>query len=354
MSQLQLNQLHEQEQLALQQLSQKVSKVLVTGAGGFLGKAICLRLLAAGIEVVGLARGQYPQLNQVGVDMRQGDISQLDDVVSAMQGCDAVFHVASKAGVWGSKQSYFSPNVDGAANIISACRQLNVGYLVYTSTPSVTFAGEDENGIDESAPYAANYLNHYGESKAIAEKKMLAANSDKLKVTALRPHLIWGPEDPHLVPRVIERAQAGRLKLVGKQDKLVDTIYVDNAAYAHILAALELTVAGKCAGNAYFLSNDQPITMAKMLNLILACKQLAPVTKRVPAAVAYAAGATLERVYGWLGKQQEPIMTRFVAKQLSTSHYFDISAAKRDFGYQALVSIDEGMQRLEQYLNQPA
>ncbi|GGP46392.1 3-beta hydroxysteroid dehydrogenase [Shewanella algicola] len=348
---MQLTDLAKQEQHALSQLSAKVNKVFVTGAGGFLGLAICQRLLAAGINVVGFARGDYPNLVELGVDMHRGDISDFASVKQVMQGCDMVFHVASKAGVWGSKQSYYSPNVDGAANIINACKALNIQSLVYTSTPSVTFAGVDENGINESAPYASEYLNYYGESKALAEQMVLAANSDSLKTTALRPHLIWGPNDPHLVPRVIERAKAGRLKLVGKQDKLVDTIYVDNAAYAHILAGVDLVNRANSAGKAYFLSNDEPITMAAMLNQILACADLAPVTKRVPAGVAYAAGVVLETVYGLLNKQQEPIMTRFVARQLSTSHYFDICAVKQDLGYQPLVSIEQGMQRLKQSLN---
>ena len=346
------------EQVALTALKQTVSRAFVTGAGGFLGQAICERLIAAGIKVTGFARGDYPALSAIGVDMLKGDIADESRLLEAVSGCDVVFHVASKAGVWGSKQSYYSPNVDGAKHIISVCQQANIGNLVYTSTPSVTFAGVDENGNDESAPYAATFLNFYGESKAIAEKMMLAANGDllsngkQLYTTALRPHLIWGPNDPHLVPRVLERAAAGKLKLVGKDDKLVDTIYVGNAAYAHILAALALIQGNenkpaKCAGKAYYLSNDEPITMAVMLNKILACRNLPPVTKRVPTQVAYIAGWLLESVYGLLGKKDEPIMTRFVARQLSTSHYFDISAAKQDLGYQPLVSIDEGMKKLK-------
>ena len=345
-----LSDLNPIEASALSALALHCKKVFVTGAGGFLGLAICKRLIAAGIEVVGFARGHYPQVSALGVTMVQGDISDYPALQKAMVGCDTVFHVASKAGVWGSKASYFAPNLDGAANIIKACQALAIPRIIYTSTPSVTFAGVDENGIDESAPYAKQYLNHYGESKAKAEQMMLAANSTALAVTALRPHLIWGPNDPHLVPRVIERAKAGRLKLVGKQDKLVDTIYVDNAAYAHILAALDLCQQANSAGKAYFLSNDEPITMAAMLNKILACEQLPPVTKRVPANVAYIAGVVLETVYGLLGKTDEPMMTRFVAKQLSTSHYFDISAAKRDLGYQPLVTIDQGMQILAKSL----
>lgn len=361
------------EQTALAQLALKVQHAFVTGAGGFLGKAICLRLLAAGIKVTGFARGHYPELEALGVVMLQGDLVNKDQLQQAMQGCDIVFHVASKAGVWGDRDSYFCPNVKGAANVIAACKALKIDKLVYTSTPSVTFAGQDESGIDESTPYATRFLNHYAHSKAIAEKMVLDANQVgdmplenpgvtqvssqvttqatapyALKTVALRPHLIWGPGDPHLVPRVLSRGRLGKLKLVGREDKLVDTIYIDNAAYAHVLAALELCQAKpKCQGKAYFLSNDEPITMAKMLNLILACDALPPVTKRVPQSVAYVAGAVLETVYFLLKKQEEPMMTRFVARQLSCSHYFDISAAKRDLGYRALVSINEGMARLK-------
>ncbi|GIU35291.1 MAG: NAD-dependent epimerase/dehydratase family protein [Gammaproteobacteria bacterium] len=361
------------EQTVLVQLALRVQHAFVTGAGGFLGKAICLRLLAAGIKVTGFSRGHYPELEALGVVMLQGDLVNKDQLQQAMQGCDIVFHVASKAGVWGDRDSYFCPNVKGAANVIAACKALKIDKLVYTSTPSVTFAGQDESGIDESTPYATRFLNYYAHSKAIAEKMVLDANQAgdmplentgvtqvssqvttqataayALKTVALRPHLIWGPGDPHLVPRVLARGRLDKLKLVGREDKLVDTIYIDNAAYAHVLAALELCQAKpKCQGKAYFLSNDEPITMAKMLNLILACDALPPVTKRVPQSVAYVAGAVLETVYFLLKKQEEPMMTRFVARQLSCSHYFDISAAKRDLGYRALVSINEGMARLK-------
>ena len=339
--------LYQLEQQALETLSSKVSHVFVTGAGGFLGKAITTRLIAAGIKVTGFARGYYPELEKLGVTMIQGDLADEQAVVDAMQGCDLVFHVASKAGVWGDRDSYFRPNVDGASNIVKGCKGHGIPYLVYTSTPSVTFDGHDEDGIDETMPHASSFLNYYAHSKSLAERLILDSNNTSLKTVALRPHLIWGPGDPHLVPRVIERGRVGRLKLVGKQDKLVDTIFIDNAAYAHILAANELMVSdSKCEGKAYFLSNDEPIEMAKMLNLILACDHQAPVTKRVPVVVAYFVGAILEFVYKMLNKKDEPMMTRFVAKQLSCSHYFDISAAKADFGYQPLVSIKEGMDRL--------
>jgi 2-alkyl-3-oxoalkanoate reductase len=347
-----INELDEKAQKVLFELKANTKQVFVTGAGGFLGKALCEYLRSAAIDVVGFARGDYPELIDLGVNMIKGDINNQQALYSAMANCDVVFHIASKAGVWGNKESYFKPNVDGTDNIINACLAHHIPRLIYTSTPSVTFCGKDEENIDESTPYASNFLNFYGLSKAVAEQQVLNSNSKSLKTVALRPHLIWGPGDRHLIPRVLARAEANKLKLVGNTDKLVDTIYIDNAVYAHLLAAVELNKNNaKCAGKAYFLSNDEPILMADMLNKILACKHLPSLTKRVPASIAYALGTVLEWIYLALRKQDEPIMTRFVAKQLSTAHYFNISAAKNDFNYLPIYNTEQGMQRLKASLN---
>lgn len=340
-------------QRSLNTLSQKKYRILVTGAGGFLGSAICRLLRLVDIDVVGFSRGEYPQLRTMGVLLIKGNINDPYAVCNALAGCDLVFHVASKAGVWGSKESYFDTNVNGTNNVIQACKKHHIKYLVYTSTPSVTYTGQDENSIDESTPHAKSFLNFYAQSKSIAEKSVLKNNGEHLKTTALRPHLIWGPGDPHFAPRIFERAMAGKLRLVGTIDKLVDTIYIDNAVYAHLLAAIELTNKhSHCAGKAYFLSNDQPITILDMINKLLQCKSLSPVSKRISKHLAYFIGFTLEKLYLLLSKKEEPILTRFVARQLSTSHYFNINAAKNDLGYQALVSIDKGMEIYKRVLNE--
>lgn len=320
--------------------------VLVTGGGGFLGGAIVDQLLARGESVRSIARSAYPELEAKGVTCFQGDLADLEAVNPAVDGCDAVIHVAAKAGVWGPYEDYFQANVTATRNILDACTAHGIPRLVYTSTPSVTFSGEDENGVNESIPYAARFLNHYSATKAQAEQEVLAANSETIATVALRPHLIWGPGDNHLIPRLIERAKAGRVKIVGKGGNLVDATYIDNAAAAHLAALDRLAPDAPCAGKAYFISNGEPIAMDELLNRILAAASLPPITRKVPAGVAYAAGATLEWLYGLLGKDEEPVMTRFVARQLATAHWFDISAARRDLGYEPAVSTEEGMAQL--------
>lgn len=322
-------------------------RALVTGGGGFLGTAICRRLLAAGHEVVALNRGDYPHLAELGVEAVRGDMAAEGVVAEAARGCEVVFHTAARAGSWGSHESFHRPNVLGTQRVLEACRALGIPKLVFTSSPSVAYGPEDGDveGADESLPYPERYEALYPQTKAEAERMVLAADGPELSTVALRPHLIWGPGDTQLAPRIIERARSGALRLVG-EPKLIDTIYVDNAAQAHLDAAERLGPGAACAGRAYFLSNDEPVLSHDMINRILAAAGLPPCEKTVSAGVARFAGGVFEGVWGLLGRTDEPRMTRFVAHQLSTAHWFDISAAKRDLGYVPAVSVDEGMARL--------
>lgn len=326
-------------------------KVLVTGGGGFLGGAIVRRLVARGDAVRTLQRGEYPALAALGVECVRGDLSDAALVQAAVRGCDAVIHTAAKAGVWGPFEDYYRANVVGTRNVLAACRAVGVKRLVYTSSPSVVFDGRDEAGIDETAPYPARYLAHYPRTKAEAERAVLAANGPELATVALRPHLIWGPGDPHLLPRLVALAKSGKLRLVARDDNLVDSTYVDNAALAHVLALDALSRADvphrpACAGRAYFISNGEPLAMAELVNKLLAAKGVPPVTRTISPGLAYAAGAMLEMLYKLLRRRDEPPITRFVARQLSTSHWFDLTAARRDLGYEAEVSLAKGLARL--------
>lgn len=325
-------------------------KVLVTGGGGFLGKAIVKLLLERGDDVRSFSRNIYPQLSQLGVEQFVGDLNDLLALLKAADGCDMIYHVAAKAGVWGSFDDFYQPNVVGTKNIIQVCRRCEISRLVYTSSPSVVFDGTDMEGINESVGYPDQFLAPYPQTKAEAEKLVLAANDENLATVALRPHLIWGPEDNHLVPRIIERGKAGALRRIGDRPCLVDTVYIDNAAKAHVLAGEKLAVGSAVAGKAYFISNDEPLPLWDIVNRILAAGHLPPVEKTISPRLAMVAGAILESSYRFLHLSGEPRMTRFVAKELSTAHWFDLSAAKSDFGYCPEVSIDEGMIRLQHWL----
>lgn len=325
-------------------------QVLVTGGGGFLGSAICKLLSERGDRVRSLTRGEYPQLSEWGVETVKGDIANAATVSEAVRGCDLVIHTAAKAGVWGRYDDYYRCNVMGTENVLKACQQHGVPKLVYTSSPSVVHSGADMQGADESAPYPEHFETTYPKTKAIAEQMVLKANGPELSTCALRPHLIWGPGDNHLVPRILARGRSGRLRRIGNTSNVVDAVYIDNAAYAHVLAADRLEPGSAVAGKAYFIAQGEPVPLWDLIDRILDAGGLPPVKKRISTAAAYAVGAILEKVYGLFGIQTEPPMTRFVARQLSTSHWFDLTAARRDLGYCPPVSLEEGLKRLKAWL----
>lgn len=324
-------------------------KALVTGGGGFLGGVI-VRLLRKRRDLVrSFSRGAYPELDHLGVDQLQGDLADREALIRAAQGCDVIFHVAAKAGIWGSYADYHRANVTGTENVLAVCQALGIGRLVYTGSPSVVFDGRDVEGGDESLPYPARYEAYYPRTKALAEQLVLAANSPALATVSLRPHLIWGPGDNHLVPRIVAKGRAGRLRRIGNRPCLVDTVYVDNAAQAHLLAADRLAPGAAMAGKAYFITNGEPLPLWEMVNRILAAAGLPPVTRSMSPRLAYAAGILCEGLWTVLPMQGEPPMTRFVAHELATAHWFNISAARRDFDYAPTVSIEEGLERLREW-----
>lgn len=324
--------------------------VLVTGGGGFLGRAIGRQLIERGDRVRSLARNTYPDLNGTGIEQLQGDIKDYDVVASACRDVDLVFHVAAKPPPWGDYADYFKTNVIGTQNVIAACLQQKVPRLVFTSTPSVVFNGSDLQGVDESCPYPKKYNAHYPKTKAMAEQNVAAAAGSQLKTIILRPHQIWGPADPHFVPRILARAK--KLKKVGDGTNLVDTTYIDNAADAHILAGDKLKDNPQLSGNIYFISQGEPIPAWEMIDAILKAGGLGPVNGSVPYRMAWLVGLVSEFCYRAFKLSGEPQMTRFLADAVANSHWFDITAAKRDLGYFPKVSTAIGLQRLETWLKE--
>lgn len=329
-------------------------RVLVTGGGGFLGGAVVDALLARGDDVTSVARGDYPDLRARGVTTLRGDLADPETARAAVGEVDAVVHVAAKAGISGPAADFHRSNVEATRVLLDACREAGVGRLVFTSTPSVVHTGGDLHGGDESLPYATTFDSPYPATKADAERLVLGANGRDLATVALRPHLVWGPGDTQLVPRILDRARRGQLRLVGDGSSVVDTTYVDDAAAAHLCALDALDRLGPdadCAGRAYFVTSGDPRPIRELVDGILAAGGLPPVTGTVPRPVAVAAGAAVEALWSVLGRTDDPPMTRFLARQLATTHWFDISAARRDLGYVPRVPLDEGFARLARALD---
>lgn len=350
------------------------SPVLVTGGTGFLGRRLVLRLLEQGRVVTMLGRRSAPDLEARGVRFVRAELEDAAAIRAACAGMQTVFHVAAKVGVWGRYEDFHRPNVLGTRALLDGCRAHGVSRFVYTSTPSVVYNGRDLAGADESLPLATDCPSPYPLTKAIAEREVLAANSPSLRTIALRPHLIWGVGDPHLVPRVLARARAGRLRIIGSGRNRVDLVHVENAVDAHLLAEQALidchllndTASSEAAGDtskchliddtgpvrrradgrAFFITNGEPVVLWEWINELLTALGEPPVTKQVSLRAASALGAACEFVWRMASLPGEPPMTRFVAAELAKDHWFDITAARRDLGYTPRVGMAAGMAEL--------
>ena len=328
--------------------------VTITGGAGFLGKTILRQCRERGWNVRALGRTPHPELVSDGVEFFPIDLSdsqKISDITKIFAGTDLVFHTAAKAGVWGKYADFERANLTGTQNVIEACKQAGIRNLVYTSTPSVTFNGEAICGGNESLPYYTGKLSPYAKTKAEAEALVRATHSPELRTVSLRPHLIWGVGDPHLLPRVISQAAQMKLRIVGEGKNKVDLTHVENAAHAHLLAA-EALLADKevlCKsdyGKAYFVSDGAPVSLWSWINTFLEGLGVPAVTQKISFKAAYRAGALLEFFWKIFGVAGEPPITRFVATELSHDHWFDISALRQDLGYIPLVSNDSGMREL--------
>lgn len=312
--------------------------VLVTGGGGFLGLYIVEQLLADGHTVRVFCRGNYPALSKLGVQVVQGDVRDLSRISDACRDIEAVFHTAAVPGIWGEWEMFHSINTLGTQNVIAACLENGVQRLVYTSSPSVIFDGSDHENADESLPYPTRWMCHYPHSKALAEQAVLAANSSgKLQTVALRPHLIWGPRDNHLIPRLLKKAKAGRIRQVGDGKNRVSVAYVENVAAAHLQAESALRARRPLAGKAYFINDEAPVNLWDWINQLLQIAGIKPINRKISLTTAMRIGAACEGIYGLLRIKSEPPMTRFVAAQLAGSHSYSIAAAQRDFDYHPIV-----------------
>lgn len=338
--------------------------VFITGASGFIGGKIAERLLAEGRNVRVLARRPWPHLAQLGAEVFLGDLGDSAALRRGCAGAGTVFHVAGRVGVWGPAADFFRVNVEGTRAVIAACRESAVPRLVYTSSPSVVYNGGDLRGVDESAPLCTQAPSAYPTSKAAAEKLVSEAHSKTLATVSLRPHLVWGSGDKNLIPRVLASARQGRLKIIGSGKNRVDVTHITNVVDAHLLAerALcratartnpELVATGNgsalspaVGGKAYFITNGEPVMLWDWINELLRGVGVPEISKHVSLNTACFAGGVLETLWRALPLKGEPPMTRFVAKEMATDHWFNISAARRDLGYTPRITIAAGTAEL--------
>ncbi len=326
------------------------SPVFITGASGFIGGKIAERLLREGRKVRVLARRPLPVLEKLGAVIIPGDLENPAALRLGCEGVATVFHVAGRVGVWGPADDFIRINVEGTRNLIAACRAAGLRRLVYTSSPSVVYHGKNLAGVDESAPLCTAAPCAYPTSKAAAERLVTAANSPELTTVSLRPHLVWGPGDKNVVPRVLALAKKGRLKIIGSGRNKVDVTHITNVVEAHLLAEkAEAAIAG---GKAYFITNGEPVVLWDWINQLLRGSGSPEITKHISLGAAYAAGSVLEALWRVLPLKGEPPMTRFVAKEMATDHWFDISAARRDLGYSPKVTMVAGTAELIEHLKQ--
>ncbi len=320
--------------------------ILVTGGGGFLGRHMVKKLLAADETVRVIGRKTYPDLQALGVDCQQGDLSDPAACLRAVSGCQAVLHSAAQAGIWGDYQSYYRNNFLATQNLLDAAVSTGgVKTFLYTSTPSVVYGHGDIDGGDESLPYPKTYLTPYAQTKALAEKLVLSANSKNFASAAIRPHLIFGPGDNHLIPKLLARARAGTLRIIGSGQNKISVSYVENVADAHVLALRRLEPGSKLSGQAYFVNEPEPVNCWDFINRILAGAGIPAVTKRVPYRVAYAAGWLCEKYAELVRQRDDPRLTRFLVAQLGTSHWFKVDRARRDLAWEPAVGLEEGVRR---------
>ncbi len=326
-------------------------KILITGAGGFLGTHLAKALRDKGHEVTNFSRGNYPHLDAMGVKTKRGDLRDRENVEEAVEGQEVIFHVASKVGVWGNYREYYDINVKGTENLLNAAKKEGIKNLIFTSSPSVVFGKDQLCGVDESQPFPKKYVSHYAKTKALAEKMVLEAhNPPYFHTIALRPHLVFGPGDHNLIPRVIGKARKNKLKMIGKGDNKVDVVYIDNAVHAHLLAFEKLGKEPQVGGQSFFISQEKPVKLWDFINTLLEKTKFKKVKSKVPFTLAYSAGLLLEKALFW--SQNEPPLTRFVALNLGKSHYFNNQKSRNLLGYRPVISLEDSIEKTTEWMKE--
>ena len=320
----------------------------MTGTGSLLLGGLASELLRRGDEVVCLQRRPAAFMGHQNAHEVLADICDADAVALAAKGCDAIIHGAARVGVVGSQKEFYDTNVHGTENILRAAEQQSISRLVFVSTPSVAHTGDSLVGAPAGQAEIGRSRSYYAESKAIAERTVLNARNSQLAVVAIRPHLVWGPGDTQLVGRIVERAKSGRLAVVGTGNALVDSTYIDNAISAHIAALDALHIGSACDGKAYVVSNGEPRTVNELMRSMCESAGVPFEPRHLSLTLGIRLGSLVERLWP-LMQSSEPPITRFIAEQLGTAHWFDQRVVHNDLKWAPSVTLDEGFKQLTQW-----
>ena len=320
----------------------------MTGTGSLLLGGVASELLRRGDEVVCLQRRPAAFMGHQNAHEVLADICDADAVALAAKGCDAIIHGAARVGVVGSQKEFYDTNVLGTENILRAAEQQSISRLVFVSTPSVAHTGASLVGAPAGQAEIGRSRSYYAESKAIAERTVLNARNSQLAVVAIRPHLVWGPGDTQLVGRIVERAKSGRLAVVGTGNALVDSTYIDNAISAHIAALDALHIGSACDGKAYVVSNGEPRTVNELMRSMCESAGVPFEPRHLSLTLGIRLGSLVERLWP-LMQSSEPPITRFIAEQLGTAHWFDQRVVHNDLKWAPSVTLDEGFKQLTQW-----
>jgi sterol-4alpha-carboxylate 3-dehydrogenase (decarboxylating) len=329
---------------------------LVTGGGGFVGRALVAALVARGDRVIVVE--PHGTAFRSDVRFERVDIRDTEALSALCQGVTSIFHNASLVHTKHNRvEDVWSVNLGGARSVLRAAWAARVPKLIYVSTASAVYAGQDIERGDESLPYSQKSQAPYADSKIAAEREILATSGQRGVLTcAIRPHVIFGPGDTRFLPAIVSRAKAGKLRLsVGLgNDKLSDFTYVDNLVDALLAADARLVPGSPVAGQAYFVTNGEPMPFFGFVAKVLAELGLPRIVGAVPYPLAYAAAALKEGLDTLRGGtlNAEDGMSRFAVRYMVRHHYFDISKARRELGYAPRVTLEEGIRRTCRHLRQ--
>lgn len=320
-----------------------MARAFVTGGSGFIGGRLIERLLADGRAVRALARSERSAaaVERLGAEAVPGDLADRESMARGAAGCDVAFHLAAHVADWGPWEEFERANVEGTRNALAACERAGVGRFVHCGTEAALMAGEPLVGVDETAPLRPDSKAPYAATKARAEQAVRDANRRDFETVVLRPRFVWGAGDTTLLPQMVEMVERGRFAWVGGGRNLTDTTHVENVVEGLVLAAER-----GAPGEAYFVSDGEPVVFREFVTALLETQGVRAPSRNLPRWLPGPLGRASETAWRLLPLPGAPPMTRFTAWVLTQECTIEIGKARRELGYEPVVSRRDGLAEL--------